>query len=312
MNRILISTYTIVISNRKGDRQLIDKFNQTDDFFKFFLDFLEHILHNIQRQRVGSTDNWRKLTLSEPCGVIDEKRELHGYFKSGVTGDEYDIAEEGVDEEVAYRVTPTDTTFRELFFYCYIPKSRKEAYLAVQRKPRLGVKGMLEVTLNEFLKLKGYQDSRLKLYNYLDKKVFDAMMNRGRITQIGMITKRMNALPEDAFEGEGESAEYVKGEVQTILKSRHFPLAYKRYLKDLYKPKIDTSVELDQIDNELKGYDEIEFQLELDGKKKKFYIANRQRTQPDIDVTNKLEFNSGSPTEMSLIEVCRELILDMI
>ena len=50
----------------------------------------------------------------------------------------------------------------------------------------------------------------------------------------------------------------------------------------------------------------------MQGKQKTFYIKNQQRVQPDIDVTNNIEFENGNPTTESLLINAKELISDVI
>ena len=48
--------------------------------------------------------------------------------------------------------------------------------------------------------------------------------------------------------------------------------------------------------------DEVEFELELNGKKKTFYVSNRTRIQPDVDVTRELDYGAnGQPTMMMMM-----------
>jgi len=69
-------------------------------------------------------------------------------------------------------------------------------------------------------------------------------------------------------------------------------------------------LKIEGIDEE---FDEVEFELQLNGKKKTFYIANRTRIQPDIDVTGQLDYgDDGQPTLESLIRETETLLTDII
>jgi len=45
---------------------------------------------------------------------------------------------------------------------------------------------------------------------------------------------------------------------------------------------------------------------------KTFYIKNRQRVQPDIDVTSSIEFENDIPKTKSLVKNSKELIDDIL
>ncbi|MDT0644980.1 hypothetical protein RM553_19260, partial [Zunongwangia sp. F363] len=69
-------------------------------------------------------------------------------------------------------------------------------------------------------------------------------------------------------------------------------------------------VELEGIDEE---FDEVEFELELNGKRKTFYTIRRDKIQPDINVTRDIEFDeNGIPTIESMIEQSEVLIREVI
>lgn len=65
---------------------------------------------------------------------------------------------------------------RPAFFYLHVPKAGKKAYLVLQRAQSLGIKGVVEKTLQDFMDTKGLQRYRVKLNNLLDKRVFASML----------------------------------------------------------------------------------------------------------------------------------------
>lgn len=89
-----------------------------------------------------------------------------------------------------------------------------------------------------------------------------------------------------------------------------YPKVLKIFVDDLFTNPENERIEIDGIDEE---FDEIEFELELNGKRKTFYVAHKNRIQPDIDVTSQIVFDEqGQPIIQSLIAQSEELIEDII
>ena len=93
-----------------------------------------------------------------------------------------------------------------------------------------------------------------------------------------------------------------------MVSSTGLPQNYKNFVDYLFTHQDKERIEI--VDNE---FDEVEFELELNGKKKTFYVMNKSRIQPDIDVSSELEYNEdGSVKIESLISQSEELIRDLI
>lgn len=60
------------------------------------------------------------------------------------------------------------------------------------------------------------------------------------------------------------------------------------------------------------NYDEVEFELEVNGKRKTFYLYHREKVLPDIDVSKELKYIDDEPTVDSLVTQAEELIRDLI
>ncbi|WP_042723139.1 hypothetical protein [Flavobacterium sp. B17] len=107
-----------------------------------------------------------------------------------------------------------------------------------------------------------------------------------------------------------ENYQETKGTFKTSFTSRtSLPDNWKLYIDKLLKKELNETVEIDGLDD---NFTDLEFQLDLNGKQKTFYIKNQHKVQPDIDVTNNIEFENESPTTESLVQNAKELIDDII
>jgi hypothetical protein len=195
--------------------------------------------------------------------------------------------------------------FRNLFFYIQIPTSKNRGALILQRKAKFGIKTILKESLSKYFKDQGFLQNRIQIDNILHGTIYRKMLNDGKLKKVEFIKKRIPATIEEYYRN-GEEPIMIPGVLKTsMLSSTSLPNEYKRLLDDLFTNSNNERVEISGIDEE---FDEVEFELELNGKKKTFYIANRSRIQPDIDVTSKVVIVNGSATLASLITQSEELM----
>ena len=201
-------------------------------------------------------------------------------------------------------------SFRNVFFYFYIPRERNIGYLILQRKAKFGVKTILKKILNKYVHEHGFPNYYVEINNLLHNRVYEKMIREGNLKKVDLIKRRIpNSIEE--YYNNGQNTNNTKGTFRTsISTSTSLSESWKGFVDRLFRNRNDnTRIEISAENGEL---DEIEFELELNGKKKTFHIVNHQRTQPDVDVTANLEFENGEPTEVSLIEESQNLIDDML
>jgi hypothetical protein len=134
-------------------------------------------------------------------------------------------------------------------------------------------------------------------------------MDEGNLKKVELIKRRIPNSIEEYYQN-GSNPEQIPGVLRTSMSSStSLPDNFKLVVNNLFTNPSNETIEIAGIDEE---FDEIEFELELNGKKKSFYVANRQRIQPDIDVTNSLNYENGIATTESLVSQCEELVSDII
>ncbi len=285
------------------------QFNGSDDFFDLFHDFLTHIFENIRSEDESATArNTKHLTLAEPPAVNRTTRIIHGYFSSGISGDEYTIVDTATQDELL-DVQTGHAAYRKLFFYISIPPSRDSAALVLQRKAKYGIKGLLDKALNRYIREQGYSGYKSVLSNVLHGRVYTRMIDEGKLSKVELIKRRIPSSIEQYYEN-GGNLNQIPGTFKTsIMSPSGLPQTFKNFVHRAFSNPNRERIEIEGIDDE---FDEIEFELELNGKKKSFYVAQRHKIQPDVDVTHLLEIIDNVPTTESFVVQAEELIRDII
>jgi len=308
MDKTLLSTYLIKIQDNNNNDQILSHFNGSDDFFNVFENYLNDIFQNILDTSDTRQTTTLHLTLDAPPTVDIENRRIYGYFSSGVSGEEYQIRDLESRESVL-DVERNHGAFRNLFYYINIPTSRNSGSLILQRKARFGIKTVFKRTLNQYIRSQGYQIYKVLVNNIVHHRVYRRMMDEGNLKKVELIKRRIPNSIEEYYQN-GSNPEQIPGVLRTSMSSStSLPDNFKLVINNLFTNPSNETIEIAGVDEE---FDEIEFELELNGKKKSFYIANRQRIQPDIDVTNSLDYENGIATTESLVSQCEELVNDII
>jgi len=308
MEKFFLSTYLLKIQDNNNNDQILSRFNGSNDFFKVFEDYLNAIFQNIDGTSDRSQTTSLHLTLDAPPTVDIANRRIYGYFSSGVSGELYKIKDLESRESV-WNVERNHGAFRNLFYYVHIPTGRNYGSLILQRRARFGIKTVFGITINKYFKSQGYQLHKVIVNNVVHHSVYRKMMDLGNLKKVELIKRRIPNSIEEYYRNGGNPTQ-IPGVLKTSMSSStSLPENFKSLIDNLYNNHSNQTIEIQGIDEE---FDEIEFELELNGKNKSFYIANRKRIQPDIDVTASLTFENGIATTESLISQCEELVNDVI
>ncbi|ATP55537.1 hypothetical protein CPT03_03200 [Pedobacter ginsengisoli] len=304
--KIYLSTYKLSVFEEKAE-VLLSKFNANEDFFDFFNDFMTDIYTNIKKTHSFKDRTVLHLTLDEPVTSDKSKRVFYGYISSGIGGDKFKVRAEG-ETTTAFEADPNKhVTFRNLFFYLQLPRDKNYGYLIIQKKRDLGAKGLIEKALNLYLKERGYLKYSATINNLLNGRVFDRMMTEGSLKNIDFIRKTIPSTIEDLY---SKGLKKERGTLTTSVRAPSLGKYWKDLVKELYHKnyKKDSLIELEGLDK----LDEVEFELELNGKKKTFHVFAKSRTQPDVEISDDLDIVNNEPTVESLVRVSESLITDML
>ncbi|MDL5511725.1 hypothetical protein QSE00_07880 [Arenibacter sp. M-2] len=309
MDKILLSTYLIKIQDREKNDQILSHFNGEDDFFRVFENYLNTIFENILATSDARQTTSLHLTLDAPPTVDNENRRIYGHFSTGVSGEQYQIRDVDTREEVL-EVQRNHAAFRNIFFYIQMPTQKDNGALILQRKAKFGIKTVFKKTINQYVKEQGYQDYTVLVNNIVHGRVYRRMMADGNLKKVEFIKRRIPSSIEEYYRN-GGTPEQIPGTLKTsMLSPTSLPQNFKNFVNELFTNPDQERIEIEGIDED---FDEVEFELELNGKRKTFYVMHKHRIQPDVDVTAQIEFtDQGEPTLESLIEQSEELIRDLI
>lgn len=307
MEKILFSTYVIKVTKDKNDLML-SLLNGQDDFFNLCQDFFKEIFKTIQISTDTKDNATIHLSLDEYPTVDSEKRCIYGYLSSGVGGDDYKIKDTLTNQEM-FKVKPNHAAFRDVFFYMQIPKNKTYGSLILQRKSRFGIKVAFSKGINLFAKNLGYQGYYIQVNNIIHGKVYSRMIKEGNLKKIEFIKRKIPKYIETYYENNGQ-VDQIPGILKTTMSASKLPDNFKKFVDKLFNNSNKERIEIKDIDDD---FEEIEFELELNGRRKTFYVMHRNKIQPDIDVSSEIERNKdGIPTLESMVNQAEALIKEVI
>src|SRR5690606_36671136 len=155
-------------------------FNGEDDFLRIMQNYLNSIFETILATADARETTAIHLTLDSPPEVNLENRSIHGFFSTGVSGEEYDI-KDVESRETIIAVQRNHASFRNIFFYVKIPTEKDNGALILQRKETFGIKTILKKTLNRYVKEQGYQNYTVFINKVVHGRVYRRMIEHGNL-----------------------------------------------------------------------------------------------------------------------------------
>jgi hypothetical protein len=226
---------------------------------------------------------------------------------SAYTGEELEIRN-GNTNKLAYSVGKTELQSRQLFSLFHIPKNKKYGYVVLESKSNHGVKSILEKEFNKFLKEKGFLDFKLEMTSGLNYNYLSNMIKKGSLKKVSLINKEFSQPTQLSLFGvenqllEGLDVRELKFKSKTNCKS----------IKDELYNMFYSSIKIDGKLNFRENFksDEISFVINFRNSSKTFYIRDKDKMRPNIDVSNRLDYEGGVPIDESMIKVALELIYE--
>jgi hypothetical protein len=327
-NKVLLAVYSVIITGDK-ESQMPSNFGGNVDLLDLFKDFTSSIYDiPAEMPRANNTsialagpDNRFKLPR-----LVEEKRELYGYFDTGRNGTPstvIDITAKDSKGKKAKSKTVASITrdlhiTRPAFFYLYVPKSGKKAYIILQRAQSLGIKGVVEKTFQDFMNTKGLQRYRVKLNNLLDKSVFKRMLESGNFKELTIVKE---GLPENInnLYSKDPKDHAFKGTQRVSYLATDLPPSWQEWALNVMtgKPELNMTEGVPKakisIGGEQQLVTDVTIKLELNKKQKTFHLVYSGRDQPDVDVTENVRRNEddGLLNRDDLVEQSQALVDDI-
>lgn len=300
--------YRVALFNKAKEEQVLSHFNGENDLLEVCNQYYYSLKKN-KADYMDSQGNKRVFSISSEIDFLRTERMLITHFDSAYTGDEPEIRNADTNALV-HKVSKTELITRKLFSLCYIPKNSKYGFVVFETKANHGVKVMFESQLQAFLKTSGYEDYRVTLTPALNYNYLSNFITKGKLKKVRSI--------ENTFKEEGQLSLF--GEEVT-------PLVLQRANEVKFKNKRDILIIKNELYNlffsELKEYDkinfmnthesdEVSFEISYNGSTKIFYIKDRSRMRPIINISKLLEYVDGEPLYNSMIEAAMSSIREIL
>lgn len=307
-DRILLSTYTIRLTNSEKENQVLQRYNGEDDFLDFIKQFTDFIFTNTNQltDRTGTVKI--HLTLDEQSKILSTERCVYGLISSGIGGDKFKLVDL-TNETPTITAGKNHVSFRDVFFYFYIPKNKDIGYLILQRKTNFGIKDRLKEAINSYMRSLGITNYYITFNNLIHEKVFKKMMAEGNLKKVDLIKNKIPFSMEE-YVNNGVNPAEIKGKQRISFSSYGtLPNQWKEDILGFLKIPVNKDATLEL--SGLNEYEDIEFELELYGKRKTYYVKKQYKTQPDVDVSSSIIFDiNGDPMIDSLVSTAKEMIAD--
>jgi hypothetical protein len=308
---IYLSTYHIKLVNNTKDEQVLNHFNGSSDLFDVMADFFNDLYKN-PRQENNDEEKGTivHFTLTSPPTVNKKDRIIYGFINSGLSGDDSDILDIATNDIILSVDPDKHGSFKDLFFYCKIPTERKRGFLILQKRSNFGVKVATETMIKKWLRSQGYMNVYFSLVNVVNGEVFNLMLSRGNLKKVELIYNWAPETPDDLMANPDGGVRRTKGKMKTVISSNTTlgddwkSVAYNVVNKISKR----TTVE---IYGDEKEFDEMQFELEFNGKRKTFYAKAQHRTLPDIDVTSDIKSVGKRLVLQDLLDKSEELIREV-
>lgn len=312
MEQLIFATFSIKLSYKKTNQKL-SSFNEGNDLLNYIEDFFDDVLSGSIRTEEFKGKKKYHIRTEEKGYRTDTERTYYGWVSSGTSGDNYKIINLETNTKKA-DVGAKDGAFKDVFFYFYIPKNKETGYLILQRTGKFGAKIAIQESFQKYLRSRDLKGYSFKLFNLISGSVYEKMMANGDLKKINLIK---NKIPVDleSYMKNGQEPKRMEGKLRTSIEHKErLPDSWKSLInrffkKDRSKDERSVYYEVEDIDNQ---YEEIEFQLEYEGRKKTFFVINQWKTQPDIDVTAEYRERFGDQISVhKLAALARMTISDI-
>jgi hypothetical protein len=300
--------YRVALINKAKEEQVLSRFNGENDL----LEICNQYYYSLRKNRTNYFDNEgnkRVFCISSEIDFLRKERTLITHFDSAYTGDEPEIRN-GDTNTLNYKVSSTELITRKLFSLCHIPKSSKYGFVVFENKSKHGVKVLFERQFQAFLKASGYEDYRVVLTPALNYNYLSNFINGGVLKKVRLIQNILKMDIQLSLWNEVDVTCNDKDIRELSFKSRSENSIFKEELNNLFFSKLNRYDKIHFMNKY--DVDDISFEINYKGSTKTFYMKDRSRMRPVIDVSNQLEYIAGEPTYNSMIEVSLSLIKQIL
>lgn len=318
-DKILLSTYVITVEKKKVPQQL-DSLIDNQNFIEIFEDFCMNIMKHPFIPKTKGVSTNRNLTIPSseilkgqlPFNLDSQDLSIRGYFQAGAGGDNFNIMNTTTNNREFIVKSTVHISTKNIFYYLHVPKDSTEGFLVLQKIRSFGIKTDLKTSLQYRLKDILPKGCIIKIHNRIPYSLYEEMINYGDLKKIDFIKNTVPQTMKD-FISNNKQARRVKGTMTQTLKMKDgFGREWKDKLTTILTSK-DLSNQRIDFPEDQEYFDEVSFEIELNGKIKTFHAINKAKVQPSIDVTKDVIMDqNNTPTIESLIAISKELIKEIL
>lgn len=287
------------ILNNNQDLQLLDRFNGSDDFLmvmeRYLMDIFQHI-----RRNTDHLGNEKITSLASPPIINNEYRILHGFFSSGISGEEDLKIKSNSTNEITYSVLEDENISRNLFYMVSVPRDKNYGAILVEKKGVHSIIKEIDYSLNQFFKSLGYLDYYIKVTQMPLNSYINDFIEDGVLSEINLIK---NSIPMDITNPNDEERIFNGCKDIRSIKLTDSGEAIKQDLKRLYNQNFDENILVPFGET---NYDEISFLIRYKGQRKTFYVKDKSKIRSDMKVI--LSIDGANSIEQSYFDTYYEII----
>jgi len=300
--------YKVSLLNKAKEEQLLNRFNGENDLLEICNQYYNSLRKN-NEYYIDNQGNKRVFSISSKIDFLRTERTLVTKFDLAYTGDEPEIRNADTNALI-HKVSKTELIARKLFSLCYIPKNSKYGFVVFETKANHGVKVMFERLLQTFLDSSGYEDYRVALtpalnYNYLSNFII-----KGKLKKIRLIKNTFKEEGQLSLFGEDLTSLVFQYAEEMKFKNKREIFIAKNELYNLFFSELKEYDKINFRNNH--ESDDVSFEISYNGSTKIFYIKDRSRMRPIINVSKLLEYADGEPLYNSMIEVAMSSIREIL
>jgi hypothetical protein len=303
MPKISLVPYTVRVRQKwSTERELLGHFADGADLFRVFRDILTDL-----QERTSKNDKEESLLQMAEFSVDEERRLLSGRLAAGDFGYEADLVDVQ-SNRLAYHRQTTDAELRPFFFLVYLPNSKDEGVLILEKQGVYGVVGNFGRAIKERFEA-GREDFLLEFNHLVPEGTIQRLVEDNPIKELHFY--KFN-LPPDQFDLYADS-DHEEEEItaKLILKSpRGGTFSLRGLTRNVFeRGGLGGVVELTEGRFE---YDKAKMEVKVGDSKKMVDVSDMGRMRATYDITEEVERgDDGHPTLESIQERAEDLLEDL-
>ncbi len=310
MASIGVNIYSFHIHDLEGNQLDLKNVVTNKSILDIFREFIETKIgfyeDNVSKEQIYTFVDY-EITQQMDEGGLKYLKYLYGRIKTGNYGVETEIVDKTTGN-VAHKQTKDEAGVKPFDFVIALPEdSCNETIIVLQTVSRYGIKSLLNVELNRFIK-DTYGLGYVYFGTIYPREFVQKYINDGILKKLRLIR---NSLPEDMAAVYGVNYGYRKVKKETIITS---PSGFSKKMIEKITACVRGNISYtDLVElNVDEEYDDIKLDFNLGGKKKSISLKNLEKVVVSEDITNLVDAPGGNPMKESIESIMVEYATDYL